>query len=64
VGEWIAALNEAARGDFDRINRFPKRTVIAGVRLPTKPQKVQQILEAMESAENPFEQLYAMAGAA
>src|SRR5947209_8147921 len=23
VGEWFASINEAARGDFDRLNRFP-----------------------------------------
>jgi len=64
VGEWFASINEAARGDFDRINRFAKGTVIGGVRLPTKAQEVQQILEAMEGAESPFERLYVIAGAA
>jgi hypothetical protein len=64
VGEWFASINEASGGDFDRINRFPKETFIAGVRLPTGAYEVERILEAMESAESPFERLYSMAGAA
>jgi len=63
VGEWFASINEAARGGFDRLNRFPKGTVINGVLLPTDSEEVQQILEAMEGAETPFERLYVMAGA-
>ena len=63
IGEWQASLNGARGGDFGRMNRFPKGTVIGGVLLPTDPQEVQQILEAMESSETPFERLYAVAGA-
>ena len=63
VGEWFASINEAASGNFDRLNRFPKGIVIDGVLLPTDSQKVQQILEAMEGAETPFERLYVMGGA-
>ena len=55
MGEWFASINEAARGDFDRLNRFPRGTVIDGVLLPTDSEEVQQILEAMEGAESPFE---------
>jgi len=62
VGEWFASINEAARGDFERLNRFPHGIVIDGVQLPTEIHEVQQILEAMESAESPFERLYATAG--
>jgi len=64
VGEWFAAIKEAGGGDFRRLNQFPKGTFVGGVRLPTDTYEVQKILEAMESAESPFEQLYAMAGAA
>jgi len=64
VGEWFASIREAGRGDFARLNRFPKGTFIDGVHLPTAAYEVQKILEAMESSESPFEQLYAMAGAA
>jgi hypothetical protein len=64
VGEWIAAIKEAGRGDFARLNRFPKGTYIDGVRLPTGAYEVQKILEAMETSESPFERLYATAGAA
>lgn len=63
VGEWFASINEASRGDFARLDRFPKGTVIDGVLLPTDSEEVQQILEAMEGAETPFERLYVMAGA-
>jgi hypothetical protein len=64
VGEWFASINEAARGDFNRLNKFPRGTIIDGVRLPTGAYEVQRILEAMESAETPFERLYEVAGAA
>jgi len=64
VGEWFASIKEAANGDFDRINRFPKGSFVGGVRLPTDIYEVQKILEAMESSETPFERLYDMAGAA
>ena len=64
VGEWLAAINEAGRGDWARLNRFPKGTFVGGVHLPTGAHEVQKILEAMESSESPFEQLYAMAGVA
>ena len=63
VGEWFASINEASRGDFTRLKQFPKDIVIDGVRLPTEPHDVQRILEAMETAEQPFEHLYAWAGA-
>ncbi len=64
MGEWFASINEAAGGDFDRLNKFPKGTVIGGVQLPNGADEVQRTLEAMEGAESPFEQLYAGAGAA
>ena len=63
IGEWQASLNEAARGEFNRLKRFPKGVVIGGVRLPTDAHEVQKILEAMEGAETPFERLYEMGGA-
>jgi hypothetical protein len=64
IGEWFASLKEAGRGDFARLNRFPKGTYIDGVRLPTGTYEVQKILEAMESSDSPFERLYASAGGA
>jgi hypothetical protein len=62
VGEWFASIVEAGRDDFSRLNRFPKGTYIDGVRLPTGAYEVQNILEAMETSEIPFERLYATAG--
>lgn len=44
VGEWLASIVEAGRGDFSRLNRFPKGTYIDGVRLPTGAYEVQKIL--------------------
>jgi len=64
VGEWFASIKEAGRGDFSRLNRFPKGTYIGGVRLPTGAYEVQKILEAIENSESPFERLYATAGGA
>ena len=62
VGEWFASIVEAGRGDFSRLQRFPKGIYIDGVRLPTGAYEVQKILEAMENSESPFERLYASAG--
>jgi len=62
VGDWFASIVEAGRGDFSRLNQFPKGVYIDGVRLPTGAYEVQKILEAMENSESPFEQLYASAG--
>ena len=64
VGEWFASVVEAGRGDFSRLNRFPKGTFVDGARLPTGAHEVQKILEAMENSESPFERLYASAGGA
>jgi hypothetical protein len=63
VGEWFASIVEAGRGDFSRLNQFPKGIYIDGVRLPTGAYEVHKILEAMENSESPFERLYASAGA-
>lgn len=62
VGEWFASIVEAGRGDFSRLNQFPKGTYIGGVRLPTGAYEVQKILEAMDNSESPFERLYGSAG--
>jgi hypothetical protein len=62
VGEWFASIKEAGRGDFSRLNRFPKGTYIDGVRLPRGAYEVQKILQAMETSENAFERLYSTAG--
>src|SRR5215468_4398598 len=62
VGEWFASIIEAGRGDFSRLNQFPKGIYIDGVRLPTGAYEVQKILDAMENSESPFERLYASAG--
>lgn len=64
VGEWFASIKEAGRGEFSRLNRFPKGTYIDGVRLPTGRNEVQKILEALENSESPFERLYGTAGGA
>src|ERR1700686_519677 len=53
VGEWFASIVEAGRGDFSRLNQFPKGIYIDGVRLPTGAYEVQKILEAMENSESP-----------
>src|SRR5713101_2181740 len=58
LGEWMAALNAAGRGDFSRMKRFPRRQVIGGVRLATGPKEIQQILTALAEEEFPFEGLY------
>lgn len=58
VGRWMAALNAAASGDFSKIDKFPRNTVIGGVRLPTDRKEIQQILKSLADKESPFEGLY------
>jgi len=58
LGEWMAALNEAGRGHWSRMQKFPKGKRIGGVLLETDPKQVQEILEALADEESPFEGLY------
>ncbi len=58
VGEWMAALNEAGKGHWSRMRKFPKGKRIGGVLLETDPKQVQEILEALADEESPFERLY------
>jgi hypothetical protein len=58
LGEWMAALNAAGRGDFSRMKKFPRRQAIGGVRLATGPKEIQRILNALAEEEFPFEGLY------
>jgi hypothetical protein len=58
LGRWMAALNTAGRGDFSKIDKFPKNKRIGGVLLPTKRAEVQQILVSLVDQESPFEGLY------
>jgi hypothetical protein len=58
LGRWMAALNAAGRGDFSKIDKFPRNKVIGGVLLPTSRKDVQRILEALAEKESPFEGLY------
>lgn len=58
VGRWMAGLNAAKGGNFSRIDKFPRNTVIGGVRLPTDRKEIQQILKSLADRESPFEGLY------
>jgi hypothetical protein len=58
LGQWMAALNAAGRGDFFEIDKFPRGKSIGGVPLPTARKEVQRILEALAEKESPFEGLY------
>ena len=58
VGRWMADLNAAGRGDFSKIDKFPKNKVIGGVRLPTKIADIQRILNSLAQRESPYERLY------
>jgi len=58
VGRWMAALNDAGRGDFSKIRKFPKGQSVGGVRLPTDIHEVQRILNALAEEESPYEGLY------
>jgi hypothetical protein len=58
IGRWMAALNSAGRGDFSKIDKFPKDKRIGGILLPTNRAEVQQILVSLAEQESPFEGLY------
>lgn len=58
LGEWMAALNAAGKGNWSKMRRFPKGKRIGGVLLETDPNEVQEILEALADEETPFEALY------
>jgi hypothetical protein len=58
LGQWLAAINAAAQGDFSKINEFPKNQVVDGVRLATSPEEVQRIVEAMAESDDRFEGPY------
>ncbi len=58
LGQWMAALNAAGRGDWSKMRKFPKRKRIGGVLLETNPEDVQAILTALAEEESPFEGLY------
>jgi hypothetical protein len=54
----MAGVNAARDGHFSKIDKFPKNTVIGGVRLPTSRTEIQQILKSLADKESPFEGLY------
>jgi hypothetical protein len=54
----MAALNAAGRGDFSKIDKFPKNKKVGGILLPTKHAEIQQILVNLAEQESPFEGLY------
>jgi hypothetical protein len=58
VGQWIVAISDAASGDFSKIQAFPKDQVVGGVRLPTSPDEVQRIVEAMAESGERYEGPY------
>lgn len=58
VGRWMKALNAAGRGDFSKMDKFPRNKSIGGVRLPTNRNEVQRILKALAERESPYERLY------
>jgi hypothetical protein len=58
VGRWMAALNAAGRGDFSKMDKFPRNQTIGGVQLPTSKREIQRILEALAEKESPYEGLY------
>jgi hypothetical protein len=64
VGAWNNAVKAAGRGDFSLIDAFPRNTFIDGVRLPTSHYEVSRIVAAAAESDQPFEDLYALAGAA
>lgn len=64
VGIWNNAIKAAGRGDFSLIDAFPRNTVIGGVRLATSHYEVSRIVAAAAESDQPFEDIYALAGGA
>jgi hypothetical protein len=58
LGNWMAAVDAAGRGDWSKMRRFPKRKRIGGILLETDSEEVQAILRALAEEESPFEGLY------
>jgi hypothetical protein len=58
IGRWMTALNAAGRGDFSKMDQFPRNTSIGGVTLSTSRKDVQRILGALAESESPYERLY------
>jgi hypothetical protein len=56
--QWSVALEQAAKGNWEPMDEFPKGTVIDGTLLPTNRFQVQAILEALEHAGAKFEGPY------
>ncbi len=64
VGTWLNALRAAGRGDFSLIDAFPRNTFVDGVRLATSHYEVTRIAAASAESDQPFEDIYALAGVA
>jgi hypothetical protein len=63
IGTWNNAVKAAGRGDFSLIDAFPRNVFIDGVRLPTSHREVSRIASAVADSDQPFEDIYALAGA-
>jgi hypothetical protein len=64
VGTWLNALKAAGHGDFSRIDAFPRNVFIDNVRLATSHYEVSRIVAAAAESHQPFEDIYALVGAA
>lgn len=64
IGIWNNAVKAAGRGDFSLIDAFPRNVFIDGVRLPTSHYEVSRIAAAAAESDEPFEDIYALVGAA
>jgi hypothetical protein len=62
IGIWNNAVKAAGGGDFSKIDAFPRGVVIDGFRLVTSHAAVTRIARAAAESNNPFEDIYAMAG--
>lgn len=64
IGTWNNAVKAAGRGDFSLIDAFPRNVFIDGVHLATSHLGVSRIAAAVSDSDQPFERIYALAGAA
>jgi hypothetical protein len=64
VGTWLNALKASGHGDFSLIDAFPRNVFVGDVRLATSHYEVSRIVAAAAESDQPFEEIYALVGAA
>lgn len=62
IAKWNNAIRAVGRGDFSLIDAFPDEVIIDGVHLTTSHAEVTRIAAAAAESDEPFEDIYSLAG--